>query len=73
MQQLKKCDPCRVRLSSGEVVEAEYGEPDDNKEHWVLVGRKIYLASKINNFYRGCRFVGNPCELREVENDEPSF
>lgn len=68
MIKLEKGAKVKVRLHTGEVVEAVYDEPDvDNKmEHWVYVNGRPFLAAKNYKFYGGCRFVGNPCDLVPV-------
>lgn len=62
---VKKGDPVRVRLSTGEVVDAVYREPSVlEKCHHVDVGRTPYLALGGEHERRGvrlkyeCRFVG---------------
>lgn len=75
MKKLSKGDPCRVRLHTGEVVEAVYDCPDRfaDKAHWVyLNGCKLALAwgnkpeSGGENYHQSVRFVGNPCVLLPV-------
>lgn len=64
MKPLKQGDPCRVRLSTGEVVQAVYdGEMQRAKHHFVLVSGVSFSAGK----YGACMFVGNPCELRSID------
>lgn len=75
MKPLSKGDPCRVRLHTGEVVEAEYQSRDPNrkKAHFVLMrDGSLALAWKYNPIdgdefsYEAVRFVGNPCVLVPV-------
>lgn len=71
MAPLKKGDPCRVRLHTGEVVEAVYDKPSIiEKDHFVKVEGKTYRATSwpdiTENMITECRFVGNPCLLVPV-------
>jgi hypothetical protein len=65
-------DPCRVRLHDGRVVGAKYDEPCGDKQHFVIVGEDIYLASSRTptdgnaGGIGDCRFVASPCVLEPV-------
>jgi hypothetical protein len=70
---LKKGDPCRVRLHDGRVVEAVYdGESltiKDSKRHWVIFDNKPCWTVGESHLLSGgtivdrCRFVGPSCDL----------
>lgn len=71
MTPLKKGDPCRVRLHTGEVVEAVYDEADRHAEkcHWVCLGNEVLAVALGKPPEAGSRtsfplvrFVGNPCD-----------
>lgn len=74
MTPLKKGDPCRVRLHTGEVVEAVYDEPRNDldkygeicktKDHWLrsLCGCGLLAVGKPELDFE-CRFVGPACAL----------
>lgn len=67
--QLKKGDPCRVRLHTGEVVDAVYDEPGAiYKDHWVHVNQRLCRATNYlsDEVVPRVRFVGNPCDLVPV-------
>jgi hypothetical protein len=71
MKPLTKGDPCRVRLHTGEVVEAVYDDtaryPKDHpKCHWVEFNNRQYFARQKIVHFNDCRFVGNPCDLVPV-------
>ena len=65
---IKKGDPCRVRLHTGEVVEAVYDEPlvTGDKKHFVKCKDDFLIAVKKTKKSRHCRFVGNPCKLTPI-------
>lgn len=67
---LEKGAPVRVRLHTGEVVEAVYDEPHhvDAKRHWVDTNEYGYMIAGADNpdGEVRCRFVGNPCDLVPV-------
>ena len=75
MKTLKKGDPCRVRLHTGEVVEAVYGNPRlCSKEHWLLInnptrfvhaGRELKRETRFD--FEKVRFVANPCDHLPME------
>ena len=65
----------RVRLHTGEVVEAVYDQPraTNNKEHWLNIAyphRCVHAArhpEPASDFdFEKVRFVGNPCDLLPV-------
>ena len=61
---------CRVRLHTGEVVEAEYDEPAAfGKHHWVEYNGRflqtVGYSHRLNRF-SVCRLIGNPCDLVPV-------
>lgn len=63
---MNKGDKCRVRLHTGEVVEAVYDEPSRvEKDHWVRVNGRACRATNYTSDERPLRvrFVGNPCVL----------
>ncbi len=67
---LKRGDQCRVRASTGEIIEAQYVEPYNyyEKRHWVYTtqcGHMITGYYKPEGNFR-CRFVGNPCGLEVI-------
>lgn len=66
MKPLSKGDTVKVRLHTGEVVEAVYDGPMDSmfceKHHFVEINDCAMVAGK----HGGCRFVGNPCVLVPV-------
>lgn len=77
MKPLSKGDTCRVRLHTGEVVEAVYDEPVKGLDccHHLNCGTLIAIGgytlrgrikhkSMLNH---ECVFVGNPCVLLPVE------
>lgn len=75
MKPLSKGDPCRVRLHTGEVVEAVYDCPDRfaDKAHWVEFGGwnlalvwGLKPAQGGNNSWQTARFVGPSCVLVPV-------
>lgn len=74
---VKKGDPVRVRLFSGEVVDAVYREPCVLKKcHHVNIGEAFYIALGGKHERRGilnaheCRFVGpTPMVKKENNND----
>lgn len=68
MKPLSKGDTCRVRLHTGEVVEAVYDEPSllSPKKHFVFYKNDILLAVGKIKMPANCRFVGNPCVLLPV-------
>ena len=71
MIKLEEGAKVKVRLHTGEVVEAVYGYPKQyGNEHWValnnpkrlaLAGRVIKCETRFN--FEKVRFVGNPCVL----------
>ena len=70
---IKKGDTAKVRLHTGEVVEAVYlhsGYKD--KTHWVSVGDNECYVSSCNpqqeneHEFAVVRFVGNPCVLLPI-------
>jgi hypothetical protein len=70
---IKKGDPVKVRLSSGEVVDAVYvfdegAYTDGCKSHWVDIRGELYLANKYTNAHYKCRFVGPPAAMSWPEN-----
>lgn len=74
---MNRGDPCRVRLHTGEVVDAVYDEPRcdldkyceiyQTKDHWLksLNGYGLLAVGKPELDFE-CRFVGNPCVLVPV-------
>ena len=61
---MNKGDKCRVRLHSGEVVEAVYDCPSDiRKSHELRLNGDLLIAVKKPQYFWECRFVGNPCVL----------
>ena len=64
MKTLKKGDPCRVRLHTGEVVEAVYDEPMHLDKHHHAWNGNILLAV---GEYGNCIFVGPACVLAPME------
>lgn len=69
---LKKGDPCRVRLHTGEVVEAVYVLGAGHKDHYVMINDKLVCVWHHKNgrpsaeteiCYECANFVGNPCVL----------
>ena len=78
MKQLKKGDPCRVRLlKTGEVVSADYFRPSQFNEKFHVLNDGDLIAiggytlkNRIehkNARDHECIFVGNPCVLPPVE------
>lgn len=72
---IKHGDPVRVRLATGEVVDAAYDRPSSlEKCHHVKSGEALYLALGGEHERRGvslyyeCRFVG-PTPMVKKEND----
>lgn len=67
MKPLSKGDTCRVRLHTGEVVEAVYDCACTyiKKHHWVIVGGLSKVAG-YNATITSCRFVGTACDLVPV-------
>jgi hypothetical protein len=58
---IKQGDPVRVRLHTGEVVDAVYEyQTAIFKAHWVVYCGKFHLASKFTDDRYKCRFVGPP-------------
>lgn len=72
MKPLSKGDPVKVRLHTGEVVEAVYDRNGVSKMHWVCIYGEPHLAcgSKPEAADECChasvRFVANPCVLLPV-------
>lgn len=71
---VKKGDPVRVRLATGEVVDAVYDRPSSlEKCHHVKSGEALYLALGGEHERRGvslkyeCRFVG-PTSIINLNN-----
>lgn len=67
---LEKGAKVKVRLHTGEVVEAVYDEPyhEDEKRHWVDTSEYGFMIAgrcPPNESIR-VRFVGNPCDLVPV-------
>jgi len=60
----KPGDTVRVRLHTGEVVDAKYDRPRTigNKEHWVIINGLDYIATKSPDITR-VRFIGPSCDL----------
>lgn len=74
MTPLKKGDPCRVRLHTGEVVEAVYDHDLGDKDHAVLINGIFAVAFRLaaitpgsNNFFASVRFVGPNCDIQEIK------
>lgn len=65
---LEKGAPVRVRLHTGEVVEAAYECESEAgfKTHLVDIGLPWCLRTSSKNINGECRFVGNPCVLVPV-------
>ena len=63
MIKLEKGAKVKVRLDTGEVVEAAYDHMYHQGEHEVKINGREFIAT--DKFYdRSCvRFVGNPCVL----------
>lgn len=58
---------CRVRLHTGEVVEAVYDHPSlAEKCHWVEIDGIAYFARSKIKETDDCRFVGPACVLLPV-------
>jgi hypothetical protein len=76
MKPLKQGDPCRVRLHTGEVVDAIYDEPYGvfPKDHFVEIKGHLFVATStphIGDDYCPCdrvRFVGPSCDLINAKN-----
>lgn len=66
MTPLKKGDPVRVRLHTGEVVDAVYEQMYHEGEHEVSYKGKLYCATSKFHDKSCVRFVGNPCDLVPV-------
>lgn len=66
MKPLSKGDTVKVRLFTGEVVEAVYDDPMESmvceKHHFVEINGRSMVAGKYGN----CRFVGPSCDLLPV-------
>lgn len=66
---MNRGDKCRVRLHTGEVVEAVYSHKSGvyDKDHFVDFMGNRYRATRSLDIRKGfapqCRFVGNPCVL----------
>ena len=75
MIKLEKGAKVRVRLHTGEVVEAHYDKPRlCEKEHWLVIDNPIRCAHACRELkpeagfdFEKVRFVGNPCVLIPVE------
>lgn len=69
MTPLKRGDKVKVRLHTGEVVEAVYGENYFKKFHWLEINGKTVVAGSMKpcqeteDCYDAVRFVGPPCDL----------
>lgn len=67
---LEKGAPVRVRLHTGEVVEAEYDEPAALGKHHLVEhnGRSLQTVGFSHRLTRHsvCRFVGPACDLVPV-------
>lgn len=75
--EIKQGDPVRVRLATGEVVDAVYREPSDlEKCHEVVIEGIPYLALGGKHERRGvllkheCRFVGPTPMVKKENNNE---
>lgn len=79
MKPLSKGDTCRVRLHTGEVVEAVYDSPRVSWYcegcHWVRAKGALFIAlnkeliqsrGKLGLLSDECRFVGPSCDLVPV-------
>jgi hypothetical protein len=64
MKPLSKGDPCRVRLHTGEVVEAEYFDSSEIEKHHIVKVRNRHWL-RIGS-YNGSRFIGPPCVILPV-------
>lgn len=74
---VKKGDPVRVRLATGEVVDAVYDKPAAlEKCHFVNIGEDFYIALGGKRERRGvrfnyqCRFVGPTPIIKKENNNE---
>lgn len=69
MKPLSKGDTCRVRLHTGEVVEAVYERANrDGFKHFYLRykgDQLIAVSHKLKNTWE-CRFIGPSCDLVPV-------
>ncbi len=69
MTPLKRGEPVKVRLHTGEVVEAVYGENYFKKYHWLEINGVTVVAGsekprpETAYCYAGVRFVGPSCDL----------
>jgi hypothetical protein len=70
MKKLERGDQVRVRLHTGEVVEAGYSHKAAiGPNHWVIHNNEKHQAVGIFSdsiIFPQCRFVGNPCVLVPV-------
>ena len=74
---IKKGDPVRVRLVTGEVVDAVYNRPSSllEKCHHVKIGEALYIAlggkyaRSTFLFPQDCRFVGPTPMVKKKENN----
>jgi hypothetical protein len=67
MIKLEKGAKVRVRLHTGEVVEAAYLESGVNKgNHFVSYNGSQYMACRHVGALHLCRFVASPCDLVPV-------
>lgn len=68
MKPLSKGAPVKVRLHTGEVVEAVYKEYDEDwGMHYLdLNGYEIIAPNRETNNDWECRFIGSPCVLVPV-------
>ena len=60
---MNKGDKCRVRLHSGEVVEATYWKHLAETIHFVIYRGKVLNSSAKPKSISECRFVGPACVL----------
>lgn len=66
MKPLSKGDTCKVRLHTGEVVDAVYDRACvTEKHHSVFVNGQFLIAGSIKRFAH-CRFVGPACDLVDI-------
>lgn len=67
MKPLSKGDPVKVRLHTGEVVEAVYDCPSTiRKAHKLRLNGNLLIAVKKPEYTWECRIIGNPCVLVPV-------
>jgi ribosomal protein S12 len=68
MIELEKGAKVKVRLHTGEVVDAVYAGASTyvEKHHWILIDGFSKVMGDFRGSFAQCRLIGNPCVLVPV-------